>query len=119
MLTPELQERARTIAQRITTHHKESTANGFDMAAIGLPTFETQADHDEYHPDDAGQPFTDLNEFAEAVSSGLSANGVPSQKVVIHFPEYSAWLNGKANTSEMRSAFAAYLTSKMGNEAHK
>lgn len=113
MLTAELQERARVTVQNITKSFKEQTRRGFNMAGIGLPTFETQQDHDAYHPDDAGIPFRQHNEFANAVHTGLVGNGVPARKVIIRFPEYSIWLSGKSNTSEMRAAYTGYLLANM------
>lgn len=109
MLTPEVASRAQRQINNLSAAFKESRAQGYDVQALGLPVFEAQADHDSYHPDDAGLPIDQHNEFAETIFQGLQQNGVTAKKVVIRFTEYTAWLKGRKNDSDMRAAYTGYL----------
>jgi hypothetical protein len=113
MLTDEVRARAARQVMNATEGYRQAKASGFNVVALSLPSFETQEDHDLYHPDDAGQDFRDHNEFAAEVLKGLRANVVPAELVTIHYRDYLRWLNGRRNTSEVRSVYGAYLLAEI------
>ena len=119
MLTQEVQLRVKRQVTTITTAYQQAKAIGYNIAAVSLPSFESQEDHDLYHPDDAGQAFSDANEFVDEIRKGLQSNGIPAELVVIRFPEYSKWLEGRSNSKENRSAFGAHLLAKKKRAGRK
>jgi hypothetical protein len=119
MLKQETQLRAERQIKNITRGYKEAKAAGYDVQALSLPAFESQEDHDKYHPDEVGEDFREHNEFASEILKGLHANGVPAELVTIHYADYSQWLKGRPNTSDSRAAYGAYLLTKKHIESAK
>jgi hypothetical protein len=109
MLTNEIRLRAERQVKNLTTQYKQGKAAGYDIVSMGLPSFESQEDHDRYHPDDAGQDFREHNDFAAEILKGLRANGVPAELVTIRYDAYAKWLSGRKNTSEARAEYEAHL----------
>ena len=109
MMTPEVRARAARQIRTFTDAYRAATGAGYDTVALSLPSFDTQEDHDRYHPDEAGENFRDFNEFAAEILKGLRANAVPAELVTIHYADYAKWLDGRKNIQENRAAYGAFL----------
>jgi hypothetical protein len=119
MLTTEVKLRVERQVANITTGFKKARAAGYNMVAVGVPSFTSQEDHDRYHPDDAGQDYREHNEFASEILKGLSANGVPAELVVIQYSDYAKWLNGRKNTSDTRAEYSGHLVADADAKRNK
>jgi hypothetical protein len=109
MLTKEDHSRVEQQVKNVTAGYKRAKSAGYSPSAVGVPSFNAQEDHDRYHPDDAGQAFSEHNEFASEVTKRLISNGVPAELVVVKYADYARWLNGRKHTGETRAEYNAHL----------
>jgi hypothetical protein len=109
MLSDEIQARVKRQVKAITEGYKQDASN-FKVKALSLPVFDSQEDHDKYHPEDAGVvDFKEHNEYVTEVLNGLR---VPAELITVNADDYHNWLNGRSNSSMMRTAYCAYLLSE-------
>jgi hypothetical protein len=109
MLEEQSAQKAQRMIARFTEQFRQAVAMGYDADAIGLPTYETQEDFDQYRPDLAGSNYEQENEFIVEIIKGLLANGVPARPVTVKYADYAVWLNGRENTGDNRAAFVSSL----------
>lgn len=119
MLTNERRLRVEKQVKVITAGFKRAKAAGYNVVAMGLPSYDSQEDHDLYHPEQAGQDFQEENEFLVEILQGLRTNGVPAELVSIKYDDYAKWLGGRKNTTETRSAYTGYLISDASKKRNK
>jgi hypothetical protein len=111
MLTDEIRLRAERQIKNAAAY-KQTKAAGYNVVSLGLPSYDSQEDHDLYHPEQAGQDFRQENEFVVEVLKGLRTNGVPAELVSIKYADYATWLNGRKNTTEARATYSGFLVAE-------
>ena len=118
-----LDERGRAKAQRqtakFTEQYRHAKKMGYNITTMGLPTYETQEDFDQYRPKDAGSNFEHENEFITEILKGLLANNVPAKPVTIRHTEFVQWLNGRDNSSSNRASYCGHLVARDEREDEK
>jgi hypothetical protein len=109
MLSDKETKRAEEEVKRQTKWFRDAKARGYNAEVVAMSTYDSQDDFDRCRPSARVTDFRQYNEYVIAVLKGLRANGVPAEPVVVHYPEFAKFLNGKPITPEARSDFAAHL----------
>lgn len=110
MLSDEARARAARQVKKFTDIYTLSKREiGYNVRALSLPTFDSQADFDGCRPEEKGIDFRAHNEFIAEVLKGLLSNGVPAEPVLFHFSDFHRWLNGRKITNDARAAYGGYL----------
>jgi hypothetical protein len=99
-----------------TDQNRQAKAMGYNVTTMGLPTYETQQDFDQYRPQDAGSNFEHENEFMAEILKGLLANNVPAKPVTVQYSDFVWWLNGRENSSSNRASYCGHLVAREERE---
>jgi hypothetical protein len=112
MLDVKSQDKAQRQIATFTKQYRHAKELGYNVTTMGLPTYETQEDFDQYRPQDAGSNFEHENEFIAEIMKGLVANNVPARPVTIQYADYEHWLNGRGNSSSTRASYCGHLVAR-------
>jgi hypothetical protein len=112
MLDDKSRDKAQKQTAKFTEQYRHAKGMGYNVTTMGLPTYETQEDFDQYRPQDAGSNFEHENEFIAEIVRGLLANNVPARPVTVRYAEYVHWLNGRDNSSSNRASYCGHLVAE-------
>ena len=76
---------------------------------VSLPRYDTQADFDGFHPEEAGEDFREQNKIVERFAQDIQHPGLLVQFVTVHRGHFATWLAGREITSELRAQYLADL----------
>ena|SRR5664279_19503 len=76
---------------------------------VSLPRYDTQADFDAFHPEEAGGDFREQNKMVERFARDIQLPGLLIQFVTVDREHFATWLAGRENTSELRAQYLADL----------
>lgn len=116
MLDAESKAKADRQIETFTQNFRQMKSMGYDVTTMGLPSYETQQDFDQYQSHLAGSNYERENEFMVEILKGLITNGVPAKFVTIRYADYAKWLKGRENSSSNRASYVGHL---IGEEERK
>jgi hypothetical protein len=112
MLEDKIKQKVERQVATSTAQYRHAKGMGYDIKTMGLPTYETQEDFDQYQPQAAGSHYEHENEFVAEILKGLLANNVPARPVTVHYADYFQWLDGRENSSSNRSFYVGILVER-------
>ncbi len=80
-----------------------------ETTLVSLPRYDTQADFDGFHPEEAGDDFREQNKMVERFAQDIQHPGLLIQFVTVHRGHFATWLAGREITSELRAQYLANL----------
>jgi predicted RNA-binding Zn ribbon-like protein len=80
-----------------------------ETTVVALPRYDTQADFDGFHPEEAGDDFREQNKMVERFVQDIQHPGLLIQFVTVHREHFATWLAGREITSELRAQYLADL----------
>ncbi len=94
---------------RSNRHFHGKRAKQRETTLVSLPRYDTQADFDGFHPEEAGNDFREQNKMVERFAQDIQNPGLLIQFVTMHTDHFATWLAGREITSELRAQYLVDL----------